>query len=365
VNIKLGIQMMKNKTFALLATSMLLIVLAKADIRKSDMNLIDFLFKGNLNTDSILIYKNNTKLLERYGRSYNKKTKHIMWSVSKSFTSAVVGVAIEEKKLRLDQSICDFYQKLSVDKCIITILDLLHYKAGFSWVEQYEPLGILELSEVTKGDVLQMIYGEGHADMANYVLNRPLAYKPGTTLQYNTGTPNVLMDILKRVYKNKYDDLVNGFLDILGVDSYLWSKDLSGTFIGGSHLFATPSLMLEFGKLFLNKGIVNNKKILSKKWIEFSTQQVKAKKIIDHQDIPGIDIVESIGAMWWLNTELDGKTPWPDAPEDTFISWGHWGQFIIIIPSLNMIIVRTGEDKTESFNINQFIKLSIKYVEGL
>jgi len=354
--------MTKSKSFT--TVIMLLTLLVRADSQKSAVKLLDFLFKENLNTDSIIIYKNKEKILERYDRSYDHNKKHIMWSVSKSFTSAIVGVAIGEKKLRLDQSICDFYQKLSADKCNITILDLLHYKAGFSWVEQYEPLKISDLSKVTDGDVLQMIYGEGHGDMANYVLNKALVYKPGTTLQYNTGTPNILMDILKRVYKKKYDDLVEGFLNKLGVDSYVWCKDRSGTYVGGSHLFATPSLMLEFGKLYLNKGIVNNKKILSSNWINFSTQQVRVKKIIDHQDIPGIDIVESIGAMWWLNTELDGKVPWPDAPKDTFIAWGHWGQFIIIIPSLKMVIVRTGEDKTEGFDINQFIKLSIKYTEG-
>jgi len=357
--------MIKNKISIVLIMNIFLTIIVNADITKSSHNLIDFLFNSKLNTDSILIHKDGRKLLERYGRSYNKNTKHIMWSVSKSFTSAVVGIAIDEKKIKLNQSICDFYQKLSADKCKITILDLLHYKAGFGWVEQYEPLVISDLSKVTEGDVLQMIYGEGHGDMANYVLNKPLAYKPGTTLQYNTGTPNILMDILKRVYKNKYDDLVEGFLNNLGIDSYVWSKDRSGTYIGGSHLFATPSLMLEFGKLYLNKGIVNNKKVLSSKWIDFSTQQVKVKKIVDHQDIPGIDIVESIGAMWWLNSELRGKVPWPDAPKDTFIAWGHWGQFIILIPSLNMVIVRTGQDKTESFDINQFIKLSIQYAEGL
>jgi CubicO group peptidase (beta-lactamase class C family) len=353
----------KSKSFT--TVLMLLTLLVRADSQKSELKLLDFLFKENLHTDSIIIYKNKEKILERYDRSYNHNTKHIMWSVSKSFTSAVVGLAIDEKKLRLDQSICDFYQKLSADKCNITILDLLHYKAGFRWIEQYEPLNISDLSKVTEGDVLQMIYGEGHGDMANYVLNKPLAFKPGTTLQYNTGTPNILMDILKRTYKNKYNDLINNFMDKLGVDKYVWSKDLSGTYIGGSHLFATPTLMLEFGKLFLNKGLVNNNTVLSKKWIEFSTQQVKVKKIIDHQDLPGIDIVESIGAMWWLNTKVDGKTPWPDAPEDTFLAWGHWGQFIIIVPSLNMVIVRTGEDKTEKFDINQFIKLSIQYAQGI
>jgi CubicO group peptidase (beta-lactamase class C family) len=72
----------------------------------------------------------------------------------------------------------------------------------------------------------------------------------------------------------------------------------------------------------------------------------------------------SIGAMFWLNSPINGKIPWPDAPKDTYLTWGHWSQFIIIIPSENIVLVRTGTDKKTHFDINTFIKLSIEFTKG-
>jgi CubicO group peptidase (beta-lactamase class C family) len=122
--------------------------------------------------------------------------------------------------------------------------------------------------------------------------------------------------------------------------------------------------MLNFGKLYLNNGTINSQKILTPEWIDYSRTLTKSKKIIEHQDLPGKDIIESTGAMWWLNTPISGKTPWPDAPLDTYVAWGHWSQFIIIIPSKNVVLVRTGLDKTSYFDINNFIKLSLAYIGG-
>jgi CubicO group peptidase (beta-lactamase class C family) len=68
------------------------------------------------------------------------------------------------------------------------------------------------------------------------------------------------------------------------------------------------------------------------------------------------------GAHFWLNAvvaEKTGKKPYPDVPEDMFTAWGHWGQFIFIIPSLDLVVVRVGDDRDGSFDVNQFLKLVI------
>lgn len=332
----------------------------------NDGSLKSFLYDSKLKTDSILIYSKGDLLLEKYTRGYAKDKKHIMWSVSKSFTSAVAGLAVKDGALKLDQSICDFYSHLKdSNKCKITLRHLLNYTAGFDWQESYEPQKISGLLKIKKSDVLQMNNGVGNKDTAGYVLSRKLKYTPGEAMQYNTGTPNVVMDIVKKVYGDNYDQFVNEKLfKKLGIENYHWAKDGSGTMMGGSHLYTTPQTMLAFGKMYLNNGAVDGEQVLDESWIDFTRTQAPAKKVIDHQDLPGVDIVESMGGMWWLNTKLDGKTPWPDAPSDTYIAWGHWSQFIVVIPSMNAVIVRTGTDKKEHFDINKFIKYSIEYIKG-
>jgi CubicO group peptidase (beta-lactamase class C family) len=327
-------------------------------------NLYKFLFNSSLKTDSVIIFNNNKVLLEKYSNGYNKNSRHIMWSVSKSFTSALIGIAIKENKLTLDQSICDFYPQFKkTKKCLIHIDHLLRYTAGLKWSEIYEPSTLIASLSMDKSDVLKMTYGKGFTDTALYTLKRTQVFEPGSTVQYNTGTPNVLMGVLKKIYKDRYEQWVSDSLfKKLDSTNFRWLADKAGNYLGGSHLYTTPRTMLNFGKLYLNNGKFNGEPILTHEWIDYSRTLTKSKKIIEHQDLPGKDIVESTGAMWWLNTPIKGKIPWPDAPLDTFIAWGHWSQFIIIIPSKKTILVRTGLDKTSYFDINQFIKLSLKYI---
>jgi CubicO group peptidase (beta-lactamase class C family) len=347
-------------------TLLITLVFMTVNSYASRMKLDGFLFKSKIKTDSIIIYANNKVILEKYGKNYNKDSKHIMWSVSKSFTSALVGIAVGEKRLNIDQSICDFYpQFLNTEKCKIKIDHLLRYTAGLKWNEVYEPASIIDSLSMDKSDVLQMSYGSGANDTALYTLNKPLIYQPGSTVQYNTGTPNVLMGVLKKLYGQQYENWVNDSLFTkINSTNYKWMKDQTGSFLGGSHLYTTPQTMLNFGLMYLNEGKFNNEQVLSKEWITYTKTLTESQKIIDHQDLPGKDIIESTGAMWWLNTPIKGKIPWPDAPLDTVIAWGHWSQFIIVIPSKKVILVRTGLDKTNYFDINEFIKLSLNFVGG-
>jgi CubicO group peptidase (beta-lactamase class C family) len=344
--------------------SLALLLLSMNAIAKNSENLNDFLFKSKLKTDGLIISKNGKTIIEKYAGGYDQESKHIMWSVSKSFTSAATGVAVKEGTLNLNQSVCDFYPEYSgTEKCKITVNHLLTYTAGLDWVERYEPKTTKDVLAMKDGDVFQMNNGVGRKDTASYVLSRKLKYEPGTTLQYNTGTPNVVMGILKKIYGDDYDNFIqNKLLNKLGANHY-WLKDGSGANMGGSHLFTTPRVMHEFGKMYLNNGKINGEQVLDPSWVTYSKRQTLPKTILEHQDLPGIDIVESLGAMFWLNTPVKGAIPWPDAPLDTYVAWGHWSQFIIIIPSEKVVIVRTGTDKSEHFDLNKFIKLSLEFIK--
>lgn len=335
-----------------------------------------FLYDGDLRTDSVIVYKDGNILLEKYNkdRGYSKNTKHLMWSVSKSFTNAIIGLAVKEGRISINDSVCKWYKDLkNKDKCDITVNHLLTYTAGLKWSENYSS------NDVTTSDVLQMLYGKGTFDGASFALKeKPLLYKPGEVAQYNTGVVNILMGIIKKTYgQNGQDKLISRFFKYLNVKSikYKWMKDESGSFIGGSHLYTTSRVMLKFGKLYLNDGVVKYKRktntprrylvqkrrILPRGWVKYSRTLV-SEKVIDHGGLEP-NLIESLGGLFWLNKPVKGETPWPDLPLDTYMAIGHWGQYVIIIPSQKLIIIRTGLDKLVKFDRNQFVKLVMDYIK--
>src|SRR3954469_18661390 len=91
-----------------------------------------------LRTDSLLIIKNGVIVYERYARGYDASKRHISWSVAKSVTSALTGVAVQKGALTLDQSICDFVTAANADQCRIKVQDLIQFSSGIDWAESYE-----------------------------------------------------------------------------------------------------------------------------------------------------------------------------------------------------------------------------------
>lgn len=343
---------------------------------KAHKNLKSFL--SEYNTDGMVLVKNGTIIHENYYQrftedgvpliKYNKDKLHIMWSVSKSFSSALAGVAVLDGKVKINQSVCDFYTELAgTDKCRITIKNLLQYTAGINWVEEYDPEGLWDLLTIGGNDTLQLLGGPGNKDCAGYYVTRDLADEPGTALQYNTGGPCLLMGLLKKAYGTDYHNFpTQKLFSKIGAkkEHYYMLKDQSGTFMGGSNYYMTPRVMARLGQLYLQNGLWDGQQVLPKNWVGFTTQKSTATKIIQHQDVPGVDVNESIGAMWWLNKDIGEGIPWAAAPADTYVAWGHRAQFIIVIPSEKIVITRTAKDALVDFNLNEFISLSLEVAKG-
>ena len=300
--------------------------------------------RKGIRTDGVVIIHKGYLVHEQYARGYKAETSHLSWSVSKSFVNALFGIA-EHKGLLKRSDLASKYVK-GMDKgeaSKVTIQNLLNMASGLCWSEGYE-------SSPLKSTVIKMLYTAGREDMAKFAVEQGMCFHAGTHWYYSSGTSNLLMGILRNVVTPaKYVSFVwKELIERIGMKDVTWERDGSGNFVGSSYLHAPPRELAKFGFLFLNDGVWEDKRLLPKDWVAFSTTTPRA-------DTKGI-----AGAHWWLNVgRPKQKVPrrFPDAPADTFMASGHWGQYIIVIPSRDLVIVRVGDDRDKSFRRNTLIKL--------
>ncbi len=317
--------------------------------------------RKGIRTDGVVIIKNGYLVYENYGGSFTKDTLHITWSDSKSYTNALFGIAVKEKRLKVEDPAWKYFPSLKRgDHAKITIDMLLRMSSGLYSNETYE-------ASPLKSTVNAMLFTTGHTDMAAYAARQDLEYPPGTRWEYASPTPNLLMAMLKKTMTpEEYDNYPwTKLFNVLGMKKVVWERDAAGTYVGSSYVYSTPRDMARFGYLFLNDGIWEGKRILPVGWVAYSTTIAPAyytsKDLADDEKED-----PAYGALWWLNRdvpEMNKKRALPDVPEDCFQAQGHWGQFIYVIPSLDMVVVYTGDNRDKTFSQNHFLKLVIDSIE--
>jgi CubicO group peptidase (beta-lactamase class C family) len=308
--------------------------------------------KTGIRTDSVLIIKNGYIVYEKYGRGYSDSSPHLLWSISKSITNALVGIAIEKKIIQKTDQVSKYFNFIpSDDHKKIQIHHLLNMSSGLKSEEDYEtgPL---------RSTVIAMLYTRGKNDMGEFSFKLPIRSEPGTFVYYSSCDTNILTYILKKSMEPKN---YNSFpwvelFNQIGMKNITFEQDSSGTFVGSSYIYATPRDTAKFAYLFLNNGNWNGKKILSEEWITYSrTPSPAYTTTVNYKSAEEFQYT----ALWYSNFPIPEKKisqPWPDAPIDTFAALGHWGQSIFIIPSLDLIVVRTADDRDKTFSKNEYLK---------
>lgn len=310
--------------------------------------------RAGVRTDGVVITRGGRVVYERYARGYDADTPHLTWSVSKSYTNALTGRAVALGAVSLDDSICDHIEVPRQESCAITVRHLLEFSSGLDWKETYEN------EPPTASSVVAMLYGQGPADVASFIAGHPLRDPPGTTYAYSSGDTTLLAAVLKAALEGEHGpDYPWALLfDPTGVDSVTWERDQQGVLIGSSYVWSTPRDMARFGYLFLNDGCWRGERLLPEGWVAASTrvsEPVRTKRLYaDSDDVQG--------RQWWLNIavpETGAVQPWPDLPEDAFAALGHWKQSIMVIPSEDVVIARTGDDRDGSYDRNRFMRLAL------
>lgn len=156
--------------------------------RKGYRALDNYLFNENdptdltgMRTDGVIIIHGGRKIYERYARGHKRNSKHLMWSISKTFTNGLAGAAVAEGKLKVTDSVCKFYEVPTPENCDSTLHDFLHWSSGLYWLEGYEG------GSPRTSSVLAMLYGIGQKAMAPFVLDHKLVATPGMARRYSTG----------------------------------------------------------------------------------------------------------------------------------------------------------------------------------
>ncbi|MCY1083049.1 serine hydrolase domain-containing protein [Archangium lansingense] len=317
--------------------------------------------RKGVRTDGVVIIHKGRVVYERYGRGFDASKRHLSWSVSKSFTSALVGIAMERTALSLDDSICKHVKAKRQDNCAITVRNLMEFASGLDWREDYEDGGSYQTSSV-----LAMLYGQGRQDMVSFITAHERSDEPGTSWRYSSGDATLLSGVLDAALRPSVgkDWPWVLLLDKLGMKSATWERDGKGVVVGSSYLLATPRDLAKFGFLYLNDGCWAGERVLPENWVTWSTQVSEPIKRKSYER--GTDDVQ--GWQWWLNRPIPGvqaELPWPSVPEGAFAARGHWGQSISIIPSKELIVVRTADDRDGSFSLDTFLKLALAVVEEL
>ncbi len=261
---------------------------------------------------SLLVSHRGELVLERYYGGARATHAANIKSASKSVISALVGIAVSRGLIKgLDQPIADYFPELATDpekrKREITIEDLLTMRSGL---------------ESTSG----RDYGAWvqNPNWVRYVLTRALIDEPGTRVEYSTGTSHLLSAIITKATKGStWQFAQESLAKPLGFSLARWTQDPQGIFFGGNEMSMTPRQMVRFGELYLNEGRAGGTQVLPRDWIARTrTPRGRSRWGSDRE----------YGYGFWIRGL---------AGHDSYYAWGYGGQFIFIVPDLQLVVVTT------------------------
>jgi CubicO group peptidase (beta-lactamase class C family) len=286
------------------------------------------------NVHSILLVKDGYLAFEAYfsgadqdwGRdlgtvNFDRDTRHDLRSVSKSVTSALVGVAISEGKIPgLDATVPELFPEhadhIAPDKRALTLKHILTMSAGLDWFEppDYTNPG---------NDEIRLT---GSPDPVAFVLGRSFANAPGEVFQYNGGLPTLLGYLLEEAYQKRGDVIVSEKLfEPLGIEGFDFRANNSGLLAYASGIRLTPRDLARVGLLYLNQGNWQGRQLLPAQWVSDS--------LTPHIET---DLTPGYGYQWWVHRfESPASSMWvPSAV-------GNGGQRIFLLQPLNMAVIIT------------------------
>jgi CubicO group peptidase (beta-lactamase class C family) len=268
--------------------------------------------------DSVLIVHNGYLVVEEYlNPLYNQSAWHEIYSCTKSVISALVGIAVNQSRLTLDQKVLSFFSNRTfanpdTRKDNITIEHLLTMTSGLEWNE-------FEVPYSSPSNDFNLMYNS--ADWVQYVLDRPMDEDPGQVWNYNSGTTHVLSAILQNVTggsPEEYGEWLSRRLgEPMGAADIDWPTDPQGVLFGGSGIRAYPRDLAKFGFLFLNNGSWDGEQVIPESWVNASSA--------GHVSTGDGTMY---GYQWWVYPEMGMYT-----------ALGYGGQHIMVIPEQDLVVV--------------------------
>lgn len=274
--------------------------------------------------DGLLIIRIGFIVGEKYYNGYQVFTPHNVMSVSKSFLSAITGLALQQGYVdSLEEKMLGYfpeyiYPGMDDRKRAITIRHLLTMH-----------MGIANEADNNYG-VYWEIYNSNN--WIKTTIEYPLKNAPGERMSYNTFQTHLLSAIItKATGKSTLEFARQNLFNPMGITVDAWEKDPQGYYFGGNSMHFVPREMAVLGYLYLNDGMLNNVRIVPREWVHLTTTAFtnwQGKTWGAWKDY-------NYGYLWWL-----GKIN----NYDLFMAYGYGGQFVINFPELNLIVVSTAKN---------------------
>ena len=305
--------------------------------RKALARAVDALFTdGDAGeTRALLVLSGGKVVAERYAKGYNRNTRLVGWSMSKSITAVMIGLLVADGRLRLDDTPpIPSWRRPGDPHGGITLRQLLQMRSGLRHVESGDP--------VYESDEVRMLFLDGRDAMAAYAEAQPLEAEPGRKWEYSSATTVILADVAARVLTESADPalrraavgdyLRTRLFEPMGMKGMVPEFDAAGTLIGSSLIHGTARDWAKFGEFLRAGGAVKGAQLLPRGWIEFMTAPSPRN--------PGY------GGQLWLNRpQPDGREVlFPGkAPASLFACTGHLGQYVLVSPEQRLTVVRLGK----------------------
>jgi CubicO group peptidase (beta-lactamase class C family) len=279
-----------------------------------------YAFAEGRNTQGVVVVRDGVIVAEWYADGAGPDSWVASWSVAKSFTSATVGIAIEEGLIPgVDEPMTTWYPEFAgTERGDMTLRDVLQMGSGLDWVEDYDPAAVGE------SDIIRLVTGE--SDQLAYSASRPAAVTPGSRFSYSSGDTMLLSGVIEQAVGMPADAYAAEVLfEPLGLDRAEWWRDAAGHTLTYCCFDSTSRDFARFGQLYLQGGRWGDEQVVPEQWVEDSLVPSDASEAAG----------DPYGYQWWLG-EPEG------IDENVFAAVGHDGQWIYVIPDLDMVVVRSG-----------------------
>ena len=278
---------------------------------------------------ALVVVQGGHVVREVYGPTAGPDTALVSWSMAKSVTHAAAGLCVRDGLLRLDDPV-QVPEWADDARGAITLDQLLAMSDGLAWREDYVDAG--------ESDVIAMLFGSGHTDVAAFAASMPLAHAPGSVWNYSSGTTNIVARLVGDAVARQGAQasgreaamrrfLADELFGPLGMTSADPRFDAAGTFIGSSFLYATARDFARFGELYVRDGMHDGRRLLPDGWCAHARTPPAAL-------VPA-DEPFGYGRHWWLWDRM--------GVPGAFGAHGYEGQYTVVAPDRGLVVVRLGK----------------------
>ncbi len=276
-------------------------------------------------TRAVVVVYRGRVLAERYAPGVGPETPLPGWSMAKSVAGAVVGILVGQGRLDLHAP-APVAEWRDDARQGITLHHLLTMTCGLRFDDRSGPV----LSDLNRMLLLE-------PDAAAYAARMPLENPPGTRWKYSGAPTNILSRIVRETVGGTLEDYWRfpreALFDRIGMTRAVWEPDAAGTLVGSSYLYASARDWAKFGVLHLQDGRWGGQRVLPAGWVRYATTPTPAA--------PG----REYGGHLWLywKDPAGGDPPGPSGPPAAFFASGYEGQYLVVVPGRDLVVVRLGQ----------------------